>query len=186
MTIRNRPVPVFHAVLAILACCTAILAGCTGTVPATSSEAGNPEEEWRFAELQDITTGETFSVNSFSGMPVILYTFTVTCPICTRQQMEITALKKALGDGVVIIGLDIDPKEEAATLENHIRSHGFLGYYAIPPREMLPSLVDRFGTVVATPAYAPVIVICPGGDARLLDQGIKTSSALASTLQAVC
>jgi len=182
----NWASPVFASALVILVCCMLLFAGCTGTVPATPAEAGTPEETWKVTKLQDVRTGETFSVDSFSGMPVILYTFTVTCPICTRQQMEITALKKALGDGVVVIGLDIDPKEEIGTLETHIRSNGFLGYYALPPQEMTMSLVDRFGPVVATPASAPILVICPGGDARLLDQGIKTSSSLASTLQAVC
>lgn len=174
------------ALLFLTGTCMLLVAGCTESAPAPALAGNNPGEAWRTVELQDVRTGERFSIASISGTPVILYTFTVSCPICTRQQKEITALKNALGDGVVVIGLDIDPREEEKTLVSHIQANGFAGYYALSPDEMTASLVDRFGPVVVTPASAPVMVVCPGGNARLLDTGIKSASSLASSLAAVC
>lgn len=171
-------------ILFLTGTCMLLVAGCTDTAPAL---AGNgPGEAWKTIELQDVRTGERFSVASFLGTPVVLYAFTVSCPICTRQQQEITALKKSIGEGVVVIGIDVDPREEKATLIAHIEKNGFQGYYALSPDEMTASLVDRFGPVVVTPASAPVMVICPGGNARLLDTGIKSASSLASSLGSVC
>lgn len=173
------------AVLILAACGMMILAGCTGTAPA--SPAGSVSDDaWKTMELTDVQTGERFSVSSLSGVPVVLYTFTVSCPICTLQQKEIMALKTSLGSSVAVIGLDIDPNEEPGILKSHIQRNGFSGYYALSPPAMTQALVDRFGPVVVTPASAPVMVICPGGNARLLETGIKTSSQLSSSVRAVC
>jgi len=174
------------ALLFLTGTCMLLVAGCTDSTPAPALTGNNPREAWKTIELRDVQTGQRFSVASFSGTPVIVYAFTVSCPICTRQQKEITALKNALGDGVVVIGLDIDPREEEKTLVSHIQANGFAGYYALSPDEMTASLVDRFGPVVVTPASAPVMVVCPGGNARLLDTGIKSASSLASSLGSVC
>lgn len=181
---RTRDFFLSSLFLVLAAICMLLVAGCTDTAPALS---GNIRDDaWKTIELEDVQTGERFSVGSFAGTPVILYTFTVSCPICTRQQQEMTALKKSLGDDVVLIGIDIDPNEEKATLISHIEKNGFAGYYALSPDEMTASLVDRFGPVVVTPASAPVMVICQNGDAHLLDTGIKSTSSLASSLKAVC
>lgn len=161
------------------------VAGCTGTAPPAPGESGSGET-WKTMELRDVQTGEAFSVASLSGTPVILYTFTVSCPICTLQQKEISAIKRELGDSIAVIGLDIDPKEEEETLKNHIRRNGFSGYYVISPPEMTQTLMERFGPQVVTPASAPVMVVCPAGNARLLETGIKTSSRISASLKAVC
>jgi len=161
------------------------LAGCMGTAPHVSGEVGSGDA-WKTMELRDVQTGEAFSVTSLSGTPVILYTFTISCPICTLQQKEISAIKRELGDSIAVIGLDIDPREDEKALMNHIMRNGFSGYYVISPPGMTQSLMDRFGPLVVTPASAPVMVICPSGNARLLDTGIKTSSQISASLKAVC
>ena len=171
--------------LILATCWMLFLAGCIGTAPYQAGEVGSGDA-WKTMQLRDMQTAEAFSVASFSGTPVILYTFTISCPICTLQQKEISAIKRELGDSIAVIGLDIDPKEEAAALKDHIRRNGFSGYYAISPPGMTQSLVDRCGPRVVTPASAPVMVICPGGDARLLETGIKTSAQLSSLIRAVC
>jgi len=171
--------------LVLAACCIIFSAGCMGTTGPVNGGTMTGET-WRTIELRDVQTGETFSVASLSGKPVILYTFTVSCPICTLQQKEISAFKKEHGEDVAVIGIDIDPKEEEAALKNHIEKNGFLGYYTLSPPGMTGSLAERFSPVVVTPASAPVIMVCPGGDARLLGTGIKTSAQLSSLIRAVC
>ncbi|HNS82830.1 MAG TPA: TlpA disulfide reductase family protein [Methanolinea sp.] len=171
--------------LVLATCCIIFSAGCMGTTGPVNGGTMTGET-WRTIELRDVQTGETFSVASLSGKPVILYTFTVSCPICTLQQKEISAFKKEHGEDVAVIGIDIDPKEEEAVLKSHIEKNGFLGYYTLSPPGMAGSLTERFGPVVVTPASAPVILVCPGGDARLLGTGIKTSAQLSSLIRAVC
>jgi len=174
-----------YLILTILvACSMLLLAGCTS--PARIPVSREPDEAWMTMELFDVQTKERFSLASLPEKPVILYTFTVSCPVCTLQQREIAALVTGTNGSVVSVGLDIDPNEEPDILKDHIRKNGFPGYYAISPPEMTRALVDRFGPGVVTPASAPVMVICPGGDAEILSPGIKSSLFLASSLERVC
>lgn len=169
---------------AVLVASGVIIAGCTtqgGQPPSVSAE-----ESWKSIPFRDVRTGETLTIGGFSGRPVILYAFTVSCPICTSQQKEITALKSALGDQVEVVGLDIDPREDAETLKAHIARNEFAGYYALSPIEMTQSLLDEFGPVVITPASAPVIALCPDGTARLLDTGIKSAESLRAAVTSEC
>jgi cytochrome oxidase Cu insertion factor (SCO1/SenC/PrrC family) len=161
-----------------------LFAGCTGTARPPQNPA--PVDAWRDVALTDVTTGETFSLSSFSGRPVVLFTFTVSCPICTQQQKEISALERNSNGSIAVVGLDIDPNEEPGILQSHIQKNGFSGHYAISPPEMTRALVDRFGPAVVTPSSAPVMVICPNGNADILDAGIKPSSLLSSSISAVC
>jgi len=172
------------ALLVLAACSMLLLAGCTGTAhPPANPE---PDDAWRDVALTDVTTGETFSLSSFAGRPVILFTFTVSCPICTRQQKEISALERSANGSIAVIGLDIDPNEEPGVLLSHIQKNGFSGHYAISPPGMTRALVDRFGPAVVTPSSAPVVVVCPGGNTQILEAGIKSSFRLSSSLSAVC
>lgn len=169
---------------AVLVVAAIFASGCTAPVePAPSASTG---EAWRTIPFKDVRTGETLTIDGFSGRPVILYAFTVSCPICTRQQKEITALKSALGDQVEVIGLDIDPGEDSETLKAHIAQNEFKGYYSLSPIEMTQSLLDEFGPVVITPASAPVIAICPDGTARILDTGIKPLDTLRAAVTSEC
>jgi len=172
------------ALLVLAACSMLLLAGCTGTARPPANPAA--DDAWRDVALTDVTTGETFSLSSFAGKPVILFTFTVSCPICTQQQKEISALERSANGSIAVVGLDIDPNEEPGVLQGHIKKNGFSGHYAISPPGMTRALVDRFGPAVVTPSSAPVMVVCPGGNAHILEAGIKPSSRLSSSLGSVC
>lgn len=166
-----------------------LLAGCLSVAPGAVEETPlprGPSEEWKTFPLKDVRTGEVISVEAFAGKTVVIHTFTVACPICTLQQREISAVKSALGDGIVVVGLDIDPGEDPGVLADHARSNGFYGYYAIAPPRVTQSLVDRFGPAVIMPATAPVILVCPSGDATMLENGIKSSGRLIDAIRTVC
>ncbi len=169
--------------LFIIAACTLFVAGCT-QVASPAPAAG--DDAWKSIPLQDVTTGENLTVARFAGTPVIIHAFTVSCPICTRQQGEITRLKASMGNDLAVIGLDIDPGEDPAALLDHVERNGFQGYYVHAPPELTRALVERFGPAVITPASAPVIVICPGGASGILPQGIKSAESLRAAVTTGC
>jgi cytochrome oxidase Cu insertion factor (SCO1/SenC/PrrC family) len=153
--------------------------GCTTTnVQPVSVEAPSSALVWRTYDLEDVNTQATFNISNLSGKPVLLYAFTISCPICTRQQQEIALLRKDAGDSFYAVGLDIDPNEDAASLREHIQKNGFYGYYALSPLEMTQSLLDEFGIEVITPASAPMILILPDGTVRKLPPNIKSAAYL--------
>ncbi|MCQ8893996.1 MAG: hypothetical protein NQU46_05130 [Methanolinea sp.] len=99
-----------------------LFSGCLNSPEGTVRDTSNTGS-WRSITLRDITTGENFTLDSLGSTPVILFTFIVACPIYTRQQQEITQFKREMGEGVAVVGLDIDPNEDEKTLRTHIERY---------------------------------------------------------------
>jgi hypothetical protein len=119
-------------------------------------------------------------------MPVLIQTFTITCPICMQQQAEISKLHASGEVPFVMIGLDIDPNGDADSLREYTLSSEYYGLYARSSPEMTRSLVDQFGMLVLSPAQAPLILVCPDGTARILSPGVKSSGELQQVLIKGC
>jgi len=162
-----------------------LLLSCTGCLTADKPESGT-DSGWRTIELTDVRSGTTFSVADFTGRPVLIQPFTLTCPICIRQQAEISRLHASGGIPFVMIGLDIDPNGDEASLRAYTGQHDYYGFYARSPPEMTRSLIGQFGMAILSPAQAPLVLICPDGTARLLSPGIKSSAGIARVLGEVC
>jgi len=153
-----------------------MLAGCA------DNTGSGTDESWRTTELTDIRTGEVFSVSKYPDRPVLIQTFTITCPICMMQQEEITRLEREGAVPFVLIGLDVDPNGDDRSLLRYTEQKGYTGRYARSPPGMTRSLVDRFGMTVLSPAQAPLILVCPDGPAGLLPPGIKSAADLSQVL----
>ena len=147
-----------------------ISTGCTQSSGTPGNASTTP---WQTTELTDVRTGYTFSIQSLKDRPVLVQTFTITCPNCMRQQEEITRLAESGEVDFVMIGLDIDPNGNAGLLRRYTDQKGYTGLYARSPLPVTQSLVDQFGLTVLSPAQAPLILVCPDGTTRLLPSGIK-------------
>ena len=44
---------------------------------------------WKETKLKDIKTGKEFKISDFAGKSILLESFAVWCPTCTKQQNEI-------------------------------------------------------------------------------------------------
>ena len=137
-------------------------------------------------ELKDIRTQETFKISDFSNKPVLLESFAVWCPTCTRQQQEIKKLHDEIGDEVISISLDTDPFEDESIILQHLNSNGFNWYYAISPVELTQALIDEFGVDIVNAPQAPVVLICDGEKARQLGSGIKSVDKLKEEIEKGC
>ena len=103
-------------------------------VVATLQAAG--ADDWRSIPLADVRTGETFTIGDFAGKAVLLETFAVWCPTCSRQQDQIKQLHDVLdGKGVISISLDVDPNESPEQVKEYAESKGYDWRYAV----LLPS-----------------------------------------------
>ena len=148
----------------------------SGTDSATVSE----KIDWRTSALTDVRTQQVFTISQFDK-PILLESFAVWCPTCTKQQTEIKLLHEELGDSFVSISLDTDPNEDKAKVLDHIQRNQFNWYYAISPRELTESLIDEFGINFVNAPQAPVVLIC-NGNAKKLPNGVKTVSELKGEL----
>lgn len=146
----------------------------------------NEPKSWMEVELEDVTTGKTFSISDFKGSVVIIETFAVWCPTCTKQQRELQKLHAEYGDKVVNVTLDVDPNESEEKVRSHVERNGFDWLYAVAPPEMTKSLIDQFGTVIVNAPSAPVVLICENGSARLLGRGVKSADKLSKEVKKEC
>ena len=144
------------------------------------------EENWMDIELIDIKTGTKLKISNFKGKQVLLESFAVWCPACTKQQQETQKLHNELGDSFVSISFDTDPNEDEKNVLGHIERNGFDWYYAISPRELTRALMDEFGAVIANVVDAPIILICENQSSRLLSRGIKSADKLKAELELGC
>jgi thiol-disulfide isomerase/thioredoxin len=142
--------------------------------------------EWRDIPLRDVISGETFRISDFEGRTVLLESFAVWCPTCTKQQREVRKLHEQIGDGVISISLDVDPNEDEELVRGHAQKHGFYWRYAVAPPELTRALIERFGTAIVAAPAAPMVLICGEDEARLLKRGVKRVDRLIAEIESGC
>lgn len=196
-----------RALLALAAAGSASVAGCLGDEVDPSSDddsddgtdadgdAGNgsggeddadPEgPAWRTTTLEDVLTGEEFVIDEFDR-PVLVEPFAVWCSTCLSQQHNTAEFHETVGDDVVTVNLNIDQNEDAENVREHAEEHGFDWRYAVAPPAVSESLSDEFGASVLTPPNAPVVLACPDGGARRLEDGVKSADTLESEVEDGC
>ena len=168
------------AVVFIVGCGNAVQTGNTSTVSEDSPSL------WKETSFEDVRAGNSFKVSDFIGKPILVESFAVWCPTCTRQQQEISKLHEEVGDSVVSISLDTDQNEDKAKVQEHLERNGFDWLYAVSPEDATKSLITDFGIGVVNAPTAPVILICEDGSSRLLPRGLKKVNELKSEIAKGC
>lgn len=160
-----------------------------GEDSSNETEPSEPDADdlpkWMTTELEDVTSDETFTVAEFD-VPVLLETFAVWCPDCLEQQEESTTFHAQSDLDAVSIGLNVDPNEDADVVRDHAETHGFDWRFAVSPPDLTRSLADEFGQSIAHPPASPVVLICPDGTFRRLEDGLVTADALESAVEDGC
>jgi hypothetical protein len=169
--------------IAIVLGVVVLTAGCSSTTEPASDTSSTTD--WRSFSFQDVNNNRRHSINQFKGKTIVLENFAVWCPTCTQQQKEIKRMIELGSYGVVHISLDTDVNEDAAIVKAHTERNGFDWIYAVAPAPLTRGLIDEFGVTVVNAPAAPVIIICPDGDASLLKQrGVKSAEQLLASVQA--
>jgi hypothetical protein len=151
------------------------------TETAMGTAESGMDAAWRTTDLTDVSNGETFTIGGFDGT-VVLETFAVWCPTCTRQQKQLRGIAAGM-DAVAVVSLNVDPNEDAEKVRKHAEENGFGWYYAVAPTDVTKSLTDAFGSTVLNAPSAPVIVVCPDGSATVLEgRGVKSTTTIENAL----
>lgn len=129
------------------------------------------EDSWRTQTLVDIN-GDSFSINDFSDTHVYIETFAIWCPTCRKQQEHMSSIHDSFD--VQTIALNIDANEDEQQVRSYVEKNGFSSRYVVASESFTSQLISEFGAEIAAAPAAPVIHLCPGGDALLLDRGLKS------------
>lgn len=93
---------------------------------------------WFSATLTNVSDSSSFTINDFKGKVVLVETMAQWCPTCLSQEKQVQDLRAQLGmrNDYLVVGLDIDPNEDAAALKSYVVAHGFDWLFAISPAEI--------------------------------------------------
>jgi len=179
-------------ILIILA--LAFIVGCgspqsTSTSTTTGGSTSTIEDStsiWKNAVLKDVRTGKNFKISDFEGKKILLESFAVWCPTCTRQQQKIEELHDEIGDEFISISIDTDPNEDEAKIKEHLDRNGFDWLYAIMPEDATRALIKDFGIGIVNAPTAPIVLICEDGSTKFLGRGLKLTATLKSELAKGC
>jgi|APHM01.1.fsa_nt_gi Redoxin. len=107
-----------------------VLAGAisAGTMQSNNVQSPQTAENWKEIELENVNTGQTFTVSSLDK-PVVIETFAVWCPTCTRQQQEMKKLHET--SNITSVSLNVDPNEDQQQIVQHTEENSFNWRYAI-------------------------------------------------------
>ena len=139
-------------------------------------------DNWQQIQLQDVSSDETYTIGELEK-PVLVETFAVWCPTCTNQQQQLKEFHNQ--SNVTSVSLDVDPNEDEAKVQQHIDRYGFDWRYSIAPSSLTRQLINEYGSSIAQPPIAPMILICENGTRRL-PNGVKPPSKLSEELQKGC
>jgi thiol-disulfide isomerase/thioredoxin len=188
----------YHLFLVLIVSAAVLITGCTdvdtqsGVSLQTNVSPDNQESKeamalsWLTTTITDSITGRQTSITELaqSGRPVIIHTFAVWCPACTMQLRETAKLIAKDPDLYTVIGIDIDPRENADLIKRHIEKNGFVGMYVAAPPDMTRSLITMFGTQIIQ-SLPQTVVVC-NKSVVLIGDGVFPEARLQAILNEVC
>lgn len=161
------------------------LVSCGTTITSTPTQAAGDTPEWFSMELVDVQTGETFTINDFTGKVVLVETMAIWCPNCVVQANEVRNLHIALEnpEDLVSVSLDVDMNEDPASLKEYSEGYGFDWHFAVAPLLVARALGNLYDANYLNPPISPMLVIDREGQVHLLEFGKKNSEDLVKIIE---
>ena len=161
---------------------------CTGGTPTRGESAvgggdaatdAATEPGWRSAQLTDVRSGETFTIDGLEGKLVAIEPMATWCSNCRIQQREVvTALAALASDDLVFIGFDVDPNQPIDALAAYAEEQGFDWAFAVVSTDVARSLAAEFGDLVLSPPSTPLLLLGPDGTVIETHFGIRKAAEL--------
>ena len=150
----------------------------------TSSSGDMMAPSWFSATLDNVNSGQSFTIQDLRGKVVLVETMAVWCTNCLAQQRQVKALHELLGarDDFISLGLDIDPNENADDLKGFVDRNGFDWSYAVAPAEVARELGNLYGAQFLNPPSTPMLIVDRHGEVHPLPFGIKDAQTLKDAL----
>ncbi len=156
-------------------------AATAASVPITSTAATPPAKpDWFNIKMTDVRTGQTFSINDFSGKVVLVEPMAQWCMNCIFQQLNVRKMSEQLGNpqDLILISLDIDLNEDGASLKKYTADLGFEWRFAIATLDVERALGNLYSAEYLNPPLEPILLIDRQGNAHQLQFELKQADEL--------
>jgi cytochrome oxidase Cu insertion factor (SCO1/SenC/PrrC family) len=157
----------------------------TSANPITTTTPDWFDANWFDMQLTDAQTGQTFTMNDFSGKVILVETMAIWCPNCIVQATQVKKLHDLLGnqDDLVSVSLDVDIHEDEAALKEYASSYGFDWPFAVTPLEVARALGNLYNAEYLNPPLSPMLLIDRDGNVHQLEYGLKDAESLQKTVE---
>ena len=157
----------------------------TSAKPDDPAFADTEAPEWFSMELTDVQTGETFTMNDFTGQVVLLETMAMWCPNCVVQAHEVEKLHEQLGypEDLISISLDVDLNEDESSLKEYVEGYGYGWRFAVAPIPVARALGTLYSAQYLNPPLSPMLVIDRDGNVHQLEYGKKDANLLREIIE---
>jgi thiol-disulfide isomerase/thioredoxin len=147
------------------------------------TEVNRPD--WFDIEMTDVQTGETFTINDFTGKVVLIETMAMWCPNCALQANQVKKLYLLLDhpNDLVAVNLDVDLHEEAPALAEYAKEYDFEGHFVVAPLEVERALANLYTAQYLNPPLSPMMIIDRDGNVHHLEYGLKMADTLKEELE---
>jgi cytochrome oxidase Cu insertion factor (SCO1/SenC/PrrC family) len=183
---------VTHSALMSVIVTALLLTACnsfaTSSLPAnalTPTVTATTTPDWFRIKMTDVRTGETFTINDFSGKVVLIETIAQWCPNCLFQQGETKKMVKQLGnpEDLILLSLDVDSHEDEASLKKYTEDFDFEWRFAVGSLEVVRALGNLYNAEYLNPPLEPMLLIDRQGNAYQLPYGLKEADKLQSIIK---
>jgi cytochrome oxidase Cu insertion factor (SCO1/SenC/PrrC family) len=157
-----------------------LLAACNATAASSPAVTATAVPDWFNMEMIDVNTGETFTMNDFSGKVVLIETIAQWCPNCLFQQAESRKMAEQLGnpEDLVLLTMDVDSNEDEASLKKYAEDFKFEWRFVVGPLEVQRALGNLYNVEYLNPPLDPMLLIDRQGNAHQLPYGLKKADDL--------
>ena len=172
-------------ILSILILTVIFITACQFQPESRTTSTENKLPEWFMIPMIDVQTGETFSMNDFSGRVVLVETMAMWCSPCIIQAREIRTLLELLDEpeDLISVSLDVDPNEEVAALKEYTEENDFKWRFAIAPMDVARELSSLYGAQFLNPPVSAMLIIDRSSNVHTLEFGKKSAEMLLETLK---
>jgi cytochrome oxidase Cu insertion factor (SCO1/SenC/PrrC family) len=175
---HSRTVP--HSTWISLIVTALLLAACNAAAAPVPAVTATAIPEWFGMEMTDVRTGETFTMNDFSGKVVLIQTIAQWCPNCLFQQAESRKMAEQLGnpEDLVLLTMDVDSNEDEASLKKYAEDFAFEWRFVVGPLEVQRAIGNLYSVEYLNPPLDPMLLIDRQGNAHQLPYGLKKMDQL--------
>jgi len=143
--------------------------------------------DWRELEFTDVRTGSTFKISDFSGKPVIIHTFDLTCMSCENQDGNSDIFYDKWNNTVVLVSLDVNQRDTESAILSYIAENNYKWYFASVSESDLSVLnANLAGSRIESVQFVPRVLLCPDQKVYPISDGVKGSSSMKSTIDRTC
>jgi hypothetical protein len=139
--------------------------------------------DWHRLTLTDVTTGESFALDDFTGKTVYVDLIEPECVACLEQGAAVKDARDRLNpDGYAFVSLSTAGNAEA--LAAYAERGGFEWVFALATPELLAALNTTFGSGITAVGSTPHFILSPEGAVSMLSTGQHSADDLIAQLTA--